>query len=126
MTSAGSSPLTLQPGGEERLGQAVGAGRVQVADPGGEGRVQDLVAAPLQRLDPAVVAEVGVAAEVDVGGPAERGQAEPDRGDLEPGRAQGAGLHRPVQALASDVPADMRSSQACMTRAPIDPSALAM
>src|SRR4029453_8276890 len=71
-------PTGLQPGGEERPGQAVGAGRVQVADPGGEGRVQDLVAASLQRLDPAVVAEVGVAAEVDVGGPAERGQAEPD------------------------------------------------
>ena len=82
-----------RPGGEERLGQAVGAGRVQVADPGGEGRVQGLVAAALQRLDPAVVAEVGVAAEVDEQA-GRGGQAEPDRGDLEPGRAQGAGHRR--------------------------------
>jgi hypothetical protein len=84
------------------------------------------VAAPLQRLDPAVGAEVGVAAEVDVGRPAERRQAEPDRGDLEAGRAKGPSPHRPVQALANEVPADRRSSQAWVTRAAIDPSALAM
>jgi hypothetical protein len=83
------------------------------------------VAAALQGLDAAVGAEVGVAAQVDVGGAAEGGQAEADRADLEAGGAQGAGGRR-GQALAREVPADWRSSQACTTRAAIDASALAM
>src|SRR5215218_224250 len=86
-----------QPGGEELLGPAVGAGRVQVADAGGVGGVQDLVAAALQGLDVAVGAEVAAAAQVDVGGAAEGGQAEPERADLQAGRAEGAGLHRRVR-----------------------------
>src|SRR5690606_12945910 len=63
-----------QPCGEELLGAAVGAGRVDVAHALGVRRVEQFVGAGAQVVDGAAVAEVVVPPEVDVAGAADRGE----------------------------------------------------
>ena len=77
----------VQPRAEELLAAAVGARRVEVADPGRVGGVEHLEAAGPQRRDRPVLPQVGAVAEVEVAGAAERREPEAD-----PPRAALAGM----------------------------------
>ena len=86
-------PALAQPGREETLRKAVGAGGIEVADAGVIGGAQDLVGATLERGHTAIAAEVRLPIERDVSGTTQGGEAEPDRRHHEPGGAKRAQLH---------------------------------
>jgi pantetheine-phosphate adenylyltransferase len=67
-----------QPAGQELLGPAVRPGHVDIAHPGRVRVGEQLIDPRAQGLDRTVGRQVGVPPEVDVPGPAHRGQAEPD------------------------------------------------
>src|SRR5260370_36231811 len=77
-----------EPGREEALREAVGAGGIELADAGVVRRAQDLVRSPLQRLDTPVGAEVMVPTERDVSRASDGGQPEANRRYLEAGGAK--------------------------------------
>ena len=68
----------LQPGGEERLRLAVGACGIEVADARFVCGVEDSGRVPLHRLGLGPARQVVAVADVDVAGPAERREAEPE------------------------------------------------
>ena len=68
----------VEPRPEELLGSAVGARRVQVPHPGRVRGIEDVKGAGAQRRDRSVLPQVLAVAEVEVAGPAERGEAEAD------------------------------------------------
>ena len=72
----------VQPRADERLGLAVRPRGVDVANPGGERRIEDLVRLDPHRVHRAPTGEVLPVLERDVRGAAERGHAEPETGDL--------------------------------------------
>lgn len=93
-----------QPGAEELLGAAVGAGGVEVADALGVGGVEQFMGALAQGVDAPVLGQVPVAVEIDVAGPADRGQAEPDMGGRGRGRGQASEGHRGSSSMGCSPP----------------------
>ena len=86
--------MRADPIGEELLGSTVRPGGVHVAHAEREGGIEDIVGASTQCAHVALRTEVVRAAEIDVGGPAQRGQAETDRGNHETGRPERTSHHR--------------------------------
>src|SRR5262249_48454663 len=78
----------VEPAAEELLGAAVAARDVDVADAGGERRVQQLRRPPRELVGRARVAEIGGAAEVDVARAPDGRQAEPETRYDEAGPAE--------------------------------------
>src|ERR1700737_3727125 len=89
----GPEPPLAEPRAQEAFRKAVRAGGIEIENARVIGGAEDLVRASLQGLDATVGANVMLATERDVTGAADGGQPEPDRGDLEPGGAEGAKLH---------------------------------
>ena len=81
---AAREAAALEPRAEEGLAAAVGARRVEVAHAALVGRVEHLVGVALHGADVGV-ADVAGMAEVDVAGPPEGGEAEPERADGQAG-----------------------------------------
>jgi hypothetical protein len=93
----------LEPGGEEGLRLAVGAGGVEVPDPCFVRGVEESMCAPLHDRELRSSGEVVAVADVDVPGPAERRQAESEPAHRQAGPAQRAkaGVVRHVRLMKS-------------------------
>ncbi len=98
-----------QPVSEELLGAAVGAGGVEVPDALRVGRVQKLVRPGAHRLDGPLAGQVALAVEVDVAGPADRCQAEPDVGGRSGRCGQSGERHRGLLVVGRNLAYPQRS-----------------
>ncbi len=67
----------MQPAAEEGLGAAIGAGGVDIADAAREGGVEHIVGVGLHGIDVVMPPQVCSVVEVDVAGPSQRGEPEP-------------------------------------------------